>query len=87
MAIRPYIAIAYERELNDDPISVTADSNTMAGRFRASGFRPPGQWVSADAGVLVGLGERVSALVGYSGRFGDRSREDHLVNAGLRIAF
>ena len=87
MAIRPYIAIAYERELNDDPISVTAGSNTMAGRFRASGFRPPGQWVGADAGVLVGLGGRVSALVGYSGRFGDRSREDHLVNVGLRIAF
>ena len=87
MAIRPYIAVAYERELNDDPISVTAGSNTMAGRFRASGFKPPGQWVSADAGVLVGLGERVGALVGYSGRFGDRSREDHLVNIGLRIAF
>ena len=87
MAIRPYIGIAYERELNDDPISVTAGSNTMAGRFGTSGFTPPGQWVSADAGVSVGLGERASALVGYSGRFGDRSREDHLVNVGLRIAF
>ena len=87
MAIRPYIAIAYERELNDEPISVTAGSHTMAGRFRASGFRPPGQWVSADAAVLIGLGERIGAFVGYSGRFGDRSREDHLVNVGLRIAF
>ena len=87
MAIRPYIGIAYERELNDDPISVTAGSNTMAGRFGTSGFTPPGQWVNADAGVSVGLGERASALVGYSGRFGDRSREDHLVNVGLRIAF
>ena len=87
MEIRPYIAIAWERELNDEPVSVTAGSHTMAGRFRASGFRPPGQWMSADAGVLVGLGERVGALVGYSGRFGERSREDHLVNVGLRIAF
>ena len=87
MAIRPYFAIAYERELNDDPVSVTAGSSTMAGLFRASGFRPPRQWVSADAGVLVSPGERVGALVNYSGRFGDRSREDHLVNVGLRIAF
>ena len=44
MAPRPFIGIAYERELNDDPISVTAGSNTMAGRFRTSGFTPPGQW-------------------------------------------
>ena len=87
MAIRPWIAIAWERELNDEPTSVTAGSHTMAGHFRAPGFRPPGRWMSADAGVLVGLGERVGALVGYSGRLGDRSREDHLVNIGLRIAF
>ena len=38
-------------------LAITAGSRTMAGRFRALGFSPPGTWVSADAGVLIGLYE------------------------------
>lgn len=37
----PYVRVSYERELNDDPVSVTAGSNTMSGRFTFSGFEPP----------------------------------------------
>ena len=59
----------------------------MSGRFTAEGFAPPGHWISADLGVTASLGGQASAVLGYSGRSGDASRGDHLVRAGLRIAF
>ena len=87
VVIRPYAGVAYERELEDDPVSVTAGSNTMAGRFTASGFVPPAQWLSADIGVSASLGGQARAVFGYSGRSSDRAGVDHLLNVGLRIAF
>ena len=87
LVVRPYAAIAYERELDDDPVSVTAGSNTMAGRFTAEGFAPPRHWLSADLGVAASLDGQASAILGYSGRSGDASRGDHLVSVGLHIAF
>ena len=87
LVVRPYAGVAYEREFEDDPVSVTAGSNTMAGQFTAEGFVPPGHWLSADIGVSVSLGGQASAVLGYSGRSGDASRGDHLVSAGLRITF
>ena len=87
MALRPYAGIAYERELNDEPVSVTAGSNTMSGRFTAAGFSPPAGWLRADAGVSVSLDDRTRAVLGYSGRVGSGDREDQLLNLGLRILF
>jgi len=87
VSVRPYTGVAYEREFEDEPVSVTAGSNTMAGRFTASGFVPPQHWASIDAGVSASLNGWTSAVLGYSGRYGDGGREDHLLNVGLRIAF
>ena len=87
LLVRPYAAVSYERELEDDPVSVSAGSNTMAGRFTADGFKPPRGWISADLGVAVSLGGQASIVLGYSGRSGDGARGDHLVSAGLHIAF
>lgn len=83
----PYIRIAYERELNDDSVSVTAGSNTMSGRFTLPGFRPPSQWVNTAIGLTVNIGSRTEAFAGYSGRFGSNSRRDHELNLGVRLAF
>ena len=85
--VLPYIRIAYERELNDDPVSVTAGSNTMSGRFTLSGFEPPSQWVNTAAGLTVGIGSRAKTFAGYSGRFGSDSRRDHEFSLGVRMAF
>ena len=87
LGIRPYAAIAYAKELDDDPVSVTAGSNTMNGQFTAEGFAPPEHWLSVDLGVSASLGGQASAVLGYSGRTGDGARSDHLVNVGMRIAF
>ena len=85
--LRPYARIAYEHELEDDPILVSAGSNTMPGRFSIPGFTPSSSTVSTDLGVSAKLGERASGLVGYSGRFGEDSRRSHRLSLALRIAF
>ena len=85
--ISPYARFAYERELEDESIRVTAGSNTMPGRFTLPGFTPPRQSVSAGLGLTVELTERASAVAGYTGRFGDGSRRDHQLSLLARIAF
>ena len=39
VGLRPYANVAVAKEFKDDPISVTAGSNTMPGRFTLSGSR------------------------------------------------
>ena len=87
VGFRPYANVALVKEFKDDPISVTAGSNTMPGRFTLSGFTPPRHWASTDLGLVVSLYEKVSVFAGYSGRLGSESREDHRLNLGLRMTF
>ena len=83
----PYLRVSYERELNDDPVSVTAGSNTMSGRFTFSGFEPPKEWVNAGGGLIADIGSRMKIFVGYSGRFGNGSQLNHEFSAGARVTF
>ncbi len=87
VTFRPYANVALEKEFKDDPISVTAASNTMPGRFTLEGFRPPSYWASTDVGFALSLDEKTSVFGGYSGRFGSESREDHRISLGLRKTF
>jgi len=84
---RPYVRIAYESELSDEPVSVTAGSNTMPGRFTLSGLASPRRWVSAEIGLTASVGEQGSVFTSYSGRFGSESRRDHGLSFGLRVSF
>ena len=86
-SVRPYVRVTYERELKDDPILVTAGSNTMPGRFTLPGFTPPRQSVSTGLGLTAKLTEPASVRAGYIGRFGDGSRQDHQLSLMMRIAF
>ena len=87
LTVRPYAGLAYELELNDDPVSVTAGSNTMPGRFAAPGYAPPGDWLNVDIGMAARLDGGTHAVVGYSGRTGSGGRSDHLLKLGLRAVF
>ena len=87
VGLRPYASVAVAKEFKDDPISVTAGSNTMPGRFTLSGFTPPRHWAVADLGLVVNLYEKVSVIAGYTGRLGSESRQDHRLNVGLGITF
>ena len=85
--LHPYVRIAYEHELEDDPVRVSAGLNTMPGRFTFPGFTPSSSAVSTDLGVSAKLGERASARLGYSGRFGEDSHRSHHLSFALRRAF
>ena len=83
----PYLRVSYERELNDDSVSVTAGSNTMSGRFTLSGFKPPNEWVNAGGGLTANIGSRTRTFVGYSGRFGNDSNLSHEFSLGMHMTF
>ena len=85
--LSPYFRVSYERELNDDPVSVTAGSNTMSGRFTLAGFEPPKEWVNAGGGLTADIGSRTKIFVGYSGRFGNNSELNHEFSLGARMTF
>ena len=85
--LSPYVRVSYERELNDDSVSVTAGSNTMSGRFTVSGFEPPTEWVNAGGGLAASIGSRTKTFIGYSGRFGNDSNLNHEFSLGARITF
>ncbi len=87
VGLRPYANVAVAKEFKDDPISVTAGSNTMPGRFTLSGFTPPRHWASTDLGLVVNLYEKVNVIAGYTGRLGSESRLDHRLNVGLSMTF
>lgn len=79
--------LALGRELKDDPLRVSAASNTMPGRFALAGFAPPARWAAASVGLEAALGEDLRAAVDYAGRFGSDSRRDHRLSLALRLAF
>ncbi len=85
--LSPYIRVSYERELNDDPVSVTAGSNTMSGRFTLSGFEPPSEWVNAGGGLAADISSRIKTFIGYSGRFGNDSNLNNEFSLGARVTF
>ena len=87
VGLRPYANVAVAKEFKDDPISVTAGSNTMPGRFTLSGFTPPRHWASTELGLVVSLYKKVSVIAGYTGRLGSESRQDHRLNLGLSMTF
>ena len=79
--------VSFEREFKDDPIAVTAGSNTLNGRFALDGHAPARDRVGLGLGLAGDLGEGAAADIGYEGRFASGSRSNHLFRAGLRIAF
>lgn len=83
----PYLRVSYERELNDDSVSVTAGSNTMSGRFTLPGFKPPNEWVNAGGGFTADIGSRTKTFVGYSGGFGNDSNLNHEFSLGVHMTF
>lgn len=85
--VRPYAGIAYERELEDDPVLVSAGSNAMPGRFTLPGLTPSSSTVSADLGLSAKFSERASGLLSYSGRFGEDSHQNHHLSLALRMVF
>ncbi len=65
---------------------------SLHGTWRQGGLQLSGAVNLGRTGVdiersTMSLGGQASAVLGYSGRTGDGSRSDHLVNVGLRVVF
>ena len=82
-----WLRVALMTELEDDPVSVTAGSNTMPGRFTLSGHVPESNWVHTDVGIRMALTDDVHASAGYTLRVGADSGPDHGGSVGIRIRF
>jgi outer membrane lipase/esterase len=87
-ALRPYasVAVAHDTQAGEDR-RVTAGLVTLNGTFDMPAFVPEETWAQVNAGVSADFGERWGGHLGYSGRFGDDSREWHGVVVGLHSRF
>ena len=83
----PSLRLAYEYELNDDPVSIEFGSRTMSGRATVDGYQRPQGRVLLGAGVQMAISDNLSATIGYSGRFGENSVNSHGFATKMTIRF
>ena len=83
----PSLRLAYEYELNDDPVSIEFGSRTMSGRATVDGYQRPQGRVLLGAGVQMAISDNLSATIGYSGRFGEDSVNSHGFASKMTIRF
>jgi outer membrane lipase/esterase len=69
--LRMWGRIAYAKQDETDPTSVTAGSNTMNGHFTMLGFTPSEDWVEAELGLGWALSDDTSVGVSYRARLND----------------
>lgn len=84
---RPYVRVAFERELEETPVVVTGASNALPGRFALPSGLPENDWISADIGITAQISDRARAFATFSGRFGDESISGQQIGVGINVAF
>lgn len=84
---RPYVRVAYERELEETPVVVSGGSNALPGRFALPSGLPDSDWLSTDIGITAQISDRARAFATFSGRFGDESVSGQQIGVGINVAF
>ena len=86
LPLRPYARIGYERELETDPVRVSAGVNTMPGAsFSLDGLKPAADTAVLGVGAVADVHEHMEARLDYTFRTGDQSRRSHQVELGLNL--
>lgn len=86
--LRPYARIGYERELETDPVRVSAGVNSMPGAsFSLDGLQPPADAAVLAVGAVADVHEHMEAYLDYTFRTGDQSHQSHQVELGLGRRF
>ncbi len=85
--IEPHLRLSWESEFLNDPVSVTAGSNSMAGQFQLIGYAPESGWITADLGLRAPLGRQTDIFAGYTLNIGMDAETAHRSLVGLRIGF
>ena len=84
--LRPYARIDYERELETDPVRVSAGVNSMPGAsFSLDGMKPPTDAAVLGVGAVADVNEHMEARLDYTFRTGDQSYRSHQVELGLNL--
>ena len=86
-ALRPFVRAAWNEESETDASEVNAGSNSMNGRFTATGFAPSDSWTSAEAGLAFDFSDSFGGQLAYSGRFGDDVIDRDSISLGLSLRF
>ena len=85
--VMPFGSVAYEMQLKDRPVKVTARSKAMPGRFQMQGVVPASHALHLRAGVKMHVSDAMTAFVDYNGRIAGNSDRSHAVNLSLVSAF
>lgn len=84
--IRPYARIGYERELQTDPVRVSAGVNSMPGAgFSLDGLTPSVDAAVLGVGAVASVQENMEARLDYTLRTGDQSHRSHQFELGLGL--
>lgn len=84
--LRPYARIGYERQLETDPVRVSAGMNSMPGAsFSLDGVKPAADTAVLGVGAVADVYEHMEARLDYTFRTGDQSRRSHQVELGLTL--
>ena len=84
--LRPFARVGYERELETDPVRVSAGVNSMPGaQFSLDGLKPAADTAVLAVGAVADVHEHMEARLGYTFRTGDQARRSHQVELGLDL--
>jgi outer membrane lipase/esterase len=79
--------LAYAKQDETDPTTVTAGSNTMNGHFTMFGFTPSEDWVEAELGLGWQLSDRTNMGVSYRSRLSDDYQDYDALAVDFRMDF
>jgi len=86
-SFRPSLRIAYAKENENDPVSVTAGSTSMNGQFTLLGYTPSDNWIEADLSLAMSFTENTNGFLGYHGRLSDDNQDNNSFNIGVDVKF
>ena len=85
--LHPYAEIAYAHDDDAQARGVLVGLTTLNGEFAIPGYAPDRNWGEAQLGVDAVFSPRVTASIGYQGRFAGKSSAYNGANVGLRFSF
>jgi outer membrane lipase/esterase len=85
--LHPYAEVAYAHDDDAHARGVLVGLTTLNGEFAIPGYAPDRNWGEAQLGVDAVFSPRVTASIGYQGRFAGKSSAYNGANVGVRFSF
>jgi outer membrane autotransporter protein len=85
--LHPFGRIAWAKQNETDPTSITAGSNTMNGHFTFDGFIPSEDWAEAELGLGFQINDRTHMNASYRARLSDDNQDFDALALDFRWEF